>query len=98
MQAADSDELRNRLRPQAIALVEKALGGISDDAVVEKLLEACSFLEASSATESPTIALEQEVHSSTGSYHVFIRRLSSSVPVGKFQILISRDLASGLIY
>lgn len=98
MHTADSNELKNRLRSQTIALVEKALDGTSDASVVEKILEACCFLEASSTTESPMVALEQEVHSTTGKYHLFIRRLSSSVPVGKFQILISRDLASGLIY
>ena len=98
MNTADSDELKNRLRPHAIALVEKALNGTCDASLVEKILEACAFLEASSTTESPIVALEQEVHSTTGKYHLFMRRLSSSVPAGKFQILISRDLASGLIY
>jgi hypothetical protein len=91
-------ETKHRLLPQAVALVEKALGGNRDPLVVEALLEACSLLEESSQGESPIVALERDVRSDTGTYHLFVRRLNSSVPVGKFQILITRELASGLIY
>jgi hypothetical protein len=91
-------DFKTRLLPQANALVEKATGGANDSIVVEALLEACKLLEDSSHSEAPIVALEREVRGSSGVYHLFVRRLSSSVPAGKFQILIGRDLASGLIY
>jgi hypothetical protein len=55
-------------------------------------------LEESSTSDAPLIALEQDVRTDSGTYHLFVRRLSSSIPAGKFQILITRELASGLIY
>ncbi|MBD2102489.1 hypothetical protein [Leptolyngbya sp. FACHB-261] len=98
MSSTQSTELRSRLLPQAVALVERALGGANDSQVVEALLDACSFLEESAQSDAPIVALERDVRTETGTYHLFIRRLSSSVPAGKFQILITCDLASGLIY
>jgi hypothetical protein len=56
------------------------------------------LLEANAQSNSPIVALEQDVHCETGTYHLSVRRLSTSVPVGKFQILISQNLASGLIH
>lgn len=93
-----SSDFQNRLLPQATALVAQATGGTADSKVVEALLEACHLLESSSSSDSPLIAIERDVRSDTGVYHLFVRRLSSSIPAGKFQILISRDLAFGLIY
>ena len=98
MDTTHSAEIKNRLLDQAIALVERAVSGTHDPQVVEALLDACSFLEISSQSEAPIVALERDVHSEVGTYHLFVRRLNSSIPVGKFQILITRDLASGLIY
>lgn len=97
MDFADPIDLKDRLQAQAIALVERATGG-SEPQVVEALLAACSFLETSSQTAAPIVALERDVYAETGTYHLVVRRLSSSVPAGKFQILITRELASGLIY
>jgi|ERR671932_883969 hypothetical protein len=91
-------DLKNRLLPQATALVEKATQGTVEPLVVEALIDACNILENSSKSDAALIAIERDVHSETGTYHLYIRRLSSSIPAGKFQILISRDLASGLIY
>lgn len=93
-----TEEFKHHLLPQAEALVVKATGGTSEPLVVEALLEACHRLEVSSKSNAPLIALEQDVHSDSGTYHLFVRRLSSSIPAGKFQILITRELASGLIY
>jgi hypothetical protein len=98
MNSTQEADLKNRLLSQAVALVEKATGGTSEPLVVEALLAACILLEDSSKSNSPIVALERDVHTDTGTYHLFIRRLSTSVPAGKFQILITRELASGLIY
>lgn len=97
MEPDNSETLRDRLSPQAEALVEKGLGA-ADPQMVKVLLDACSLLQESAQTDSPMVALEQDVHLSTGTYHLFVRRLSSSNPPGKFQVLITRDLASGLMY
>lgn len=97
----DSDyatELQHRLQDQAIALVERAMGGTVDHQIVAVLLDTCSYLETSAQTDAPIVALERDIHSPTGTYHLFVRRLNSSIPAGKFQILITRELASGLIY
>lgn len=98
MNPTPETDFPNRLLPQAVALVEKATGGTSEPKVVEALIAAFILLEESSQTDSPIVALEQDVRTDTGTYHLFIRRLSTSVPAGKFQILITRELASGLIY
>jgi hypothetical protein len=97
MEPANFETLRDRLSPQAEALVTKGLG-TTDPQMVNVLLEACSLLEESSHSDAPMVALEQDVHLATGIYHLFVRRLSSSNPPGKFQVLITRDLASGLMY
>ena len=91
-------DFKNRLLPQAAALVATATGGTGDPLVVEALLEACNLLEDSSESDAPLVAIERDVRSDSGVYHLFVRRLRTSVPAGKFQILISRELASGLIY
>ncbi|MBL1177293.1 hypothetical protein [Pantanalinema sp. GBBB05] len=91
-------ELKQRLNDQAIALVERAMGGSPDPQIVAVLLDTCSDLEISAQTDAPIVALERDIHSQTGTYHLFVRRLNSSIPAGKFQILITRELASGLIY
>ncbi|MBW4690902.1 MAG: hypothetical protein KME27_03960 [Lyngbya sp. HA4199-MV5] len=98
MDSAQSTKIKTHLWDQAIALVERATGGVPNSQVVEALLDACEFLETSAQSDAPIVALERDVHSETGMYHLFVRRLNSSIPVGKFQILITRDLASGLIY
>lgn len=90
-------DFKTRLLSQATALVEKATGGTQEKAVIEALIDACRILEASSSSDAPLVALERDVRGSDGVYHLFVRRLSSSIPAGKFQILITRDLASGLI-
>jgi hypothetical protein len=95
---ASKADFKSRLFSQAEALVEKATGGTSVSVVIEAVLEACYLLEESSKSNAPIVALEQDVHSDSGTYHLFVRRLSSSIPAGKFQILITRELASGLIY
>ena len=92
-----SSEFKNRLLPQATALVEKAIPA-GNSFVLEALLDACYLLEDSSKSEAPLVAIERDVRSDTGTYHLFVRRLNTSVPAGKFQILITRELASGLIY
>ncbi len=97
MEPANSETLRDRLSSQAEALVAKGLGATNPQ-MVKVLLDACNLLEESSHTDSPMVALEQDVHLATGTYHLFVRRLSSSNPPGKFQVLITRDLASGLMY
>jgi len=89
-------EFKHRLLPQATTLIEKAVGA-NDLVVLEALLDACYLLENSSNSDSPIVALERDVRSATGTYHLFVRRLSTSIPAGKFQILITRELASGLI-
>ncbi|MBD3887499.1 hypothetical protein IFO70_38770 [Phormidium tenue FACHB-886] len=98
MSLEQSDEIKSRLFSQASALVEKATGGTSNMRLVEALLEVCSFLEDSSRNDAPIVAVERNVILPTGTYHLAIRRLSSSIPAGKFQIIITRELASGLIY
>lgn len=98
MNSTNFDSLRERLLPQVTTLVESALQGNSDRLVIESLLESCCYLEASIDTKAPIVALEQDVCSDSGTYHLLVRRLKSSVPAGKFQILITRELASGLIY
>lgn len=97
MNFAEPIDLTDRLEAQAIALVERAVGA-PEPQIVEALLTACSFLETSSQSTAPIVALERDVQSQTGTYHLFVRRLNSSIPAGKFQILITRELASGLIY
>ncbi len=97
MDLTPKTDLKNRLMPHATALVEKATGD-SNPILLEALLEACNFLEDSSKTNTPVVALEQDVRSDTGVYHLSIRRLLTSVPAGKFQIAITRELASGVIY
>ncbi|HEY9617400.1 MAG TPA: hypothetical protein V6C64_11195 [Microcoleaceae cyanobacterium] len=91
-------DLKQRLNEQAIALVERALGESPDPQIVAVLLDTCVFLETSADSAAPIVALERDIHTVTGTYHLFVRRLNSSVPAGKFQILITRELASGLIY
>ncbi len=91
------EALRDRLSSQAEALVAQGLG-TADPHLINVLLTACSLLEESSHTDTPMVALEQDVHLEAGTYHLFVRRLSSSNPPGKFQVLITRDLASGLMY
>lgn len=98
MALTPSADFKNRLLPQAAALVAQATGGTGDPLVVEALLEACNILESSAKSDAPLVAIERDVRSDTGAYHLFVRRLSTSIPAGKFQILISRELASGLIY
>ena len=97
MEPANAETLRDRLSSQAEALVAKGLG-TADPQMVKVLLDACTLLEESSHTDAPMVALEQDVHLAIGTYHLFVRRLSSSNPPGKFQVLITRDLASGLMY
>jgi hypothetical protein len=91
-------EFKNRLLPQAIALAEQATGVEGDRQLADVLVNACKLLEISVTSEAPIMSVERVVNLSSGTYSVEIRRLSSSVPPGKFQILISRELASGLIY
>lgn len=91
-------DLKNRLEPQAVALVAKATGGTGEPLVVQALIDACLMLESSSKTDTPVVAIERDVRIDSGTYHLFVRRLSTSIPAGKFQILITRELASGLIY
>lgn len=98
MTSTNFDSLKERLLPQVTTLVESALQGDQDPLVIEALLESCCYLEASAGTNTPIVALEQDVCSDSATYHLVIRRLKSSVPAGKFQILITRELASGLIY
>lgn len=98
MDSEQVTELKHRLQEQAIALVERAMGGTADPQMIAVLLDTCSDLETSAQTDAPIVALERDVYLETGTYHLFVRRLKSSVPVGKFQILITRELASGLIY
>jgi hypothetical protein len=93
-----SHEIGSVLFDQAIALVERATGGISHMRLVAALLEVCTFLEESSRTDAPIVAVERDVVSLNETYHLSVRRLSKSVPEGKFQVLITRELASGLIY
>lgn len=93
-----STDFKNRLQSQATALVAQATGGTGEPVVIEALLEVCNILEDSSYTVTPLVAIERDVRSDTGIYHLSIRRLSTSVPAGKFQIVITRELASGLIY
>ena len=90
-------DIKNRLEPSATALVEKAVGA-GDSVVLEALLDACILLEDSSKSDASLVAIERDVRTDTGTYHLFVRRLSTSIPAGKFQILITRELASGLIY
>ncbi|MGL5922433.1 hypothetical protein [Chroococcidiopsis sp.] len=96
MALKSDDEFTHRLLPQATTLVEKAVG-TADSVVLEALLDACNLLENSSNSDTPIVAIERDVRIETGTYHLFVRRLSTSIPAGKFQILIVRELASGLI-
>ncbi|MGH2415830.1 MAG: hypothetical protein ACRDEA_19500, partial [Microcystaceae cyanobacterium] len=73
-------DFKNRLLPQVATLVAKATGGTSEPLVVETLLEACHLLEVNSKKAAPLVALEQDVQTDSGTYHLFVRRLSSSVP------------------
>ena len=91
-------DFKHRLLPQATSLVATATEGAGEPQIVEALLTACLMLETSASSDAPLVAIEQDVRTANGTYHLFVRRLSTSVPAGKFQILISRDLASGLIY
>ncbi len=90
-------DFKNRLRLGAAAIVEKAIVGAGNPIVLEALLDACYLLEDSSKSNAPLVAIERDVRTDTGTYHLFVRRLSTSIPAGKFQILITRELASGLI-
>ena len=90
-------DFKNHLEPGASALVEKAIG-YRDAVVLEALLDACRLLEESSKTDTPLVAIERDARTDAGTYHLFVRRLSTIIPSGKFQILIVRELASGLIY
>lgn len=94
----DEANFKNRLLPQAVALVTKATGGTGEPLIIKVLLETCYILENSLKSDAPIVAVERDVHTDIGTYHLFVRRLSSSIPPGKFQILISRELGSGLIY
>ncbi len=98
MALRNETDFKNRLLPQAAALVATATSGNGDPLVVEALLEACNLLEDSSKSNAPVVAIERDVRTDKGAYHLFVRRLSTSIPAGKFQILITRELASGLIY
>ncbi|HEY9623828.1 MAG TPA: hypothetical protein V6C78_25945 [Crinalium sp.] len=91
-------EFRNRLLPQAIALVEQATGGESDRQFAEAVISACKLLELSTTSESPIAAIERTVKFESGVYLLQVRRLETSNPPGKFQILITRELASGVIF
>jgi len=75
--------------------VAQAAGETGDPLVVEALLEACNILEVSSKV-TPLVAIERRPLRHWV-YHLFVWRLSTSIPRW-FQILISRELASGLIY
>lgn len=90
-------DFKNRLEPGSTALVEKAIG-YRDRVVLEALLDACRLLEESSKSDTPLVAIERDARTDTGTYHLFVRRPCTSIPTGKFQILIVRELASGLIY
>lgn len=96
--ALNEVDFKHRLLPQATTLVATATEGAGEPLIVEALLAACFLLETSVNSNAPLVAIERDVRTATGTYHLFVRRLSTSVPAGKFQILISRDLASGLIY
>ena len=98
MDPSPSADFKARLLPQVAALVAQATGGTGEPLVVEAVIEVCNILEGSKDSVAPVVAIERDVRLDTGTYHLFIRRLSTSVPAGKFQILISRELASGLIY
>lgn len=98
MDITQSTDFKNRLWPQAASLVAQATGGNGEPVVIEALLEVCNLLEDSSHSVTPLVAIERDVRSDTGIYHLSIRRLSTSVPAGKFQIVITQELASGLIY
>ncbi len=91
-------DFKNRLRPGAAAMVEKAIVGAGNPVVLEALLDACILLEDSSKSDAPKVAIERDASTDIGTYHLFVRRLSTSIASGKFQILIVRELASGLIY
>lgn len=97
MQSIQESEFKNRLLPQATALVEKATGAIADRQVVDVLIDTCQHLESSAHTNAPIVSMERDVHTDQGTFHLNIRRLSSSIPTGKFQVLITRELASGLL-
>lgn len=98
MRLEQSHEIKSRLFLQASALVEKATGETTNGRLVEVLLEVCSFLEDSAQSNAPIVAVERDVILPTATYHLSIRRLSTSMPAGKFQIIITRELASGLIH
>jgi hypothetical protein len=97
MTPAQTLEIKQRLHPQIVALVERATAGRPEALMVDALLDSCLLLETQAQAGAAIVALEREVSCDTGRYHLAVRRLSTSVPVGKFQILISRNLASGLI-
>lgn len=97
MDLAASAPLKARLRSQATELVARATDGVADEALVEALLEVCQLLEDGHQGTAPLVAIEREVHLDSNVYHLSVRRLRTSVPAGKFQILISCDLASGLV-
>lgn len=97
MQPIQESEFKNRLLPQATALVEKATGAIADRQVIDVLIDTCQHLENSAHTNAPIVSMERDVRTDQGVFHLNIRRLSSSIPAGKFQVLITRELASGLL-
>ena len=97
MQSIQASEFKNRLLPHATALVEKITGEIADRQIVDVLIDTCQLLENSAQTNAPIVAMERDVHTDHGIFHLNIRRLSSSIPAGKFQVLITRELASGLL-
>lgn len=96
--AEQEADFKHRLLPQATALVAKATRGTDEPLVVAALIDACFMLESSSITDTPIVAIERDVRTDSATYHLLVRRLSTSIPAGKFQILINRELASGLIY
>lgn len=89
-------EFRDRLTPSAAALVERATGAI-ELPMLEAIIDTCEALQISSTSDLPIVSMERDIHLASGTYHLNIRRLSSSNPPGKFQILITRELASGVI-
>ena len=87
MTSAQAPDIKHRLADQAIALVKRATGGVPNPQVVEALLDTCESLESSAQSEAPIVALERDVHSETVTYHLFVRRLNSSVPLASFKFL-----------
>ena len=55
-------------------------------------------LESFDSRTRSLIATERDARTDAGTYYLFVRRLRTSISSSKFQILIVRELASGLIY